>query len=129
MTCGTRSLTRYHKTSHYLYPSSREEYNDCNIHRGISSTLIITKVLASTEPSGLTPIRGSTDCEQRVGFRPRPDCIDQIFALRHLLETRTTYPPTSNNRGSFRLDRLFQPTRPKSVILYYLLEWYSRGIR
>ena len=65
--------------------------NDCANHRGISLISVIARLLVSILLRRLSPFREAQISEFQAGFRPGRGCIDQIFALRQLLEHRHTY--------------------------------------
>ncbi|CAH8662896.1 unnamed protein product [Schistosoma haematobium] len=65
--------------------------SSCDNHRGISSTNIIFKILASIIIRRLTKTRELQTRENQAGFRPGRGCINHIFAIRQVLEHRHTY--------------------------------------
>ena len=65
--------------------------NECSIHRGISLTPVITRLLASTLRRRLLAACESTTREQQAGSRPGRGCIDHIFTLRQVLEQSHVY--------------------------------------
>jgi hypothetical protein len=65
--------------------------SECDNHRGISLTPVVTRLLASIILHRLTAAREAYTREQQAGFRPGRGCIDHIFTLRQVLEQRHTY--------------------------------------
>jgi hypothetical protein len=65
--------------------------NECDNHRGVSLTPVVTRLLASLLLRRLTAAREHLTREQQAGFRPGRGCIDNIFTLRQVLEQRHMY--------------------------------------
>ncbi|KAL7870861.1 hypothetical protein SRHO_G00083580 [Serrasalmus rhombeus] len=63
----------------------------CADHRGISLIPVVSTLLATIVLRHLTPIREKNIREEQAAFRPGRSCIDQIFTLRLVLESRHVY--------------------------------------
>ena len=63
----------------------------CENHRGISLISVASKVLASIILRRLLAHREKQTRENQCGFRPGRGCIDHIFTLRQLLESRHSF--------------------------------------
>uniref|UniRef100_A0A914XPG8 Reverse transcriptase domain-containing protein n=1 Tax=Plectus sambesii TaxID=2011161 RepID=A0A914XPG8_9BILA len=59
---------------------------ECKNYRGISLLSIVSKVFTKIIQSRLQKLREQTSREEQAGFRPNRGCVDQIFALRQLME-------------------------------------------
>ena len=62
---------------------------ECSNYRGISLLSILGKVFMKIIQGRLQRHREYTGREEQAGFRPGRGCIDQIFAIRQILEERT----------------------------------------
>lgn len=84
----------------------------------------LTGIKIENIPDGLiVHLRGYND-----GLRPGRGCINQLFILRQLFETRHTPVPTYD--GSFsRLEKRIRFSVSDSVIQYSPLEGYVSGVR
>uniref|UniRef100_A0A914XBV3 Reverse transcriptase domain-containing protein n=1 Tax=Plectus sambesii TaxID=2011161 RepID=A0A914XBV3_9BILA len=58
----------------------------CKNYCGISLLSIVGKVFTKIIQSRLQKLREQTSREEQAGFRPNRGCIDQIFALRQVIE-------------------------------------------
>ncbi|MES9976933.1 MAG: reverse transcriptase domain-containing protein [Candidatus Thiodiazotropha sp.] len=65
--------------------------NECSNYRGISLIPIASKLLVTIILHRLSQRRNLQTREEQAGFRPGRGCVDQIFALRQLLEHRHIY--------------------------------------
>ena len=65
--------------------------NDCNNWRGITLLSIPSKILAKIIINRLSNVVDSRLREEQAGFRKGKDCIDQIFALRNIIEQCTEW--------------------------------------
>lgn len=64
---------------------------ECKNYQGISLLSIVGKVFMKIIQSRLQKHREQTSREEQAGFQPNWGCIDQIFALRQLMEERIRY--------------------------------------
>lgn len=60
----------------------------CKNYRGISLLDIALKILEAIIATRIRPALDAVTRENQAGFRPGRGCIDQIFSLRQILETR-----------------------------------------
>ena len=65
--------------------------NDCNNWRGITLLSIPSKILAKIIINRLSNVVDSRLREEQAGFRKAKGCIDQIFALRNIIEQCTEW--------------------------------------
>jgi exonuclease III len=66
-------------------------HNACGNYRGISLIPVASKLLSTILLRRLTKTREEQIREEQAGFRPGRGCVDQIFAIRQLLEHRHAY--------------------------------------
>ncbi|KER27877.1 hypothetical protein T265_05160 [Opisthorchis viverrini] len=64
---------------------------ECSNHRGVSLTLVGTKLLSSLILRRLMAAREVLTRKNQAGFRPGRKCVDYIFTLRQVLEQRHMY--------------------------------------
>ena len=64
---------------------------DCKNYRGISLIDIAVKILEIILVERLKPSRERFTRDNQAGFRPGRGCIDQIFALRQVIESRREF--------------------------------------
>jgi hypothetical protein len=67
------------------------EKSSCDNHRGISLVSIASKVLAGIIRRRLLAPRENQSREEQAGFRPHRGCIDHIFSLRQVMQSRHAY--------------------------------------
>ena len=65
--------------------------NDCNNWRGMTLLSIPSKILAKIVINRLSNVVDSRLREEQAGFRKGKGCIDQIFALRNIIEQCTEW--------------------------------------
>ena len=65
--------------------------NDCNNWRGITLLSIPSEILAKIIMNRLCNVVDSRLSEEQAGFRKGKGCIDQIFALRNIIEQCTEW--------------------------------------
>ena len=65
--------------------------NNCNIWHGITLLSIPSKVLAKIVINRLSNVVDSRLREEQAEFRKGKSCIDQIFALRNIIEQCTEW--------------------------------------
>ena len=64
---------------------------DCKNYRGISLIDIALKILESVIMARIKPYRDYSTRENQAGFRSGRGCVDQVFALRYMLESRKEF--------------------------------------
>ena len=65
--------------------------NDCNNWRGITLLSVPSKILAKIIIQRVSDAADSTLRKEQAGFRKHRGCIDQIFALRNIIEQCTEW--------------------------------------